>query len=150
MLQSVREALSKRIELERSEGFNLAIDKTDISVPDNFLKPYREILPHIHERVYQGLGDKVRTDEALVEIFSSFIIRWGRSLDAFSDHHNTFLTELADRTVAEFNNVTKGGSSAITPRADRVPDVTKAGLAGEILKAVEQELRRNSETARTP
>jgi hypothetical protein len=150
MLQSVREALCRRIELEESEGFNLEIDKADIFIPDNFQKPYREILPHIHERVYQGLGDKTRTDEALVEIFGSFIIRWGQSLDAFSDHHKSFLTELADRTIAKLNSVTKGASSTTTPRADHAPDVNKTGLAGEILKAVEQELRSNTETARTP
>lgn len=143
MLQAVRQGLQKRIELEKSEGFKLEVDQTEIIIPENFKQPYQEIFPEIHERVYLGLRDKTRTDETLIETLTDFIIRWGQTMDSFSDQHKVFLQELADRAIAKENTATEGVLPVLVQSNEAVPDIKKSKLAEEILKAVEQELRGN-------
>jgi len=149
MLQSVRHALRRRIQIEKSEDFTLEIDQEKISIPDNFKISFREILPQIHEHVYLGLTDKILTEEALVKIFGDFIIRCGQSAYPFSEQHREFLRELTDSTIAKLNEAAKGGSSNLTHSAVHIQHIKSTGFAEDILKALEQEMRNSGETTGT-
>jgi hypothetical protein len=140
-LQPLLEGIHEQIELEKSGAFKPLAIRADFLVLENFKKPYREIFPEIYERVYLGLEDKTRTGEALIEIFTDFIIRWGRTFEKFEEHHKTFLFEIADRTIAKENNAKKENLSSEKQHQKEVPDIKKTGLADEVLKYVEQELR---------
>lgn len=137
-----REAIQSQMNQEESGEFKLEIQQGGPLVLESFKEPYQRIFPEIYEEVYQGVVDKTRTEEALIEVFVDFITRWGETMDSFSDQHKVFLHELVDRTIARENG-TVGTQPPIPIEADEaVPDVKKTGLAEEILKAVEQELRR--------
>ena len=95
--------------------------------------------------------DKTRTDEALIEIFTDFIVRWGQTFETkaegvgerseqLEDFHRTFLFEIADRTIAKENS-TISGKAAFREQSQEMPDIKKNQITDEILKAVEQELR---------
>ena len=133
------EALRHQIDTEKSGEFTPKVAKGIIFIPESFKQPYKTLFPEIYERVYQGLQDKTRTEEALIEIFTDFIIRWRQSLEQFEEHHRLFLQEIADRTIAKENKVLEGKSVAF--QQGEMPDVKKIGLADDILKYVQQELR---------
>ncbi|MFQ6044230.1 MAG: hypothetical protein ACE5PV_25530 [Candidatus Poribacteria bacterium] len=122
----------------------MEIDKTSIFIPESFRKPYEEIFPSVYERVYLGLTDKTRTEEALIEVFVDFITRWGGplTLDKFSEQHKVYLFELADRTIEKENRTVGRKSPVPVQTEEAVEDIKKTRLAEEILKAVEKELRR--------
>jgi hypothetical protein len=98
--------------------------------------------------VYLGLKDKTRIDEALIKIFTDFIVRWGQSFDfdnlnsaeQFEDFHRTFLFEIADRTIAKENSAVSD-KAVFHEQSQEIPDIKKSQITAEILKAVEQELR---------
>ena len=145
VLESLREAITNRIELEKLVDIESFIDRDRVLVPESFGEPYKKIFPEIHKRVYLGLNDKTRTDEALVEIFTDFLIRWGDTFEHFSDYHENYLYEIADRTITKENsayiNKPDFEPQARTPaKAREIPDIKKNRLADEVLKAVEQEL----------
>jgi hypothetical protein len=138
-LPLLREAISKQIQLEESVDMKQFIEKPEILIPESFREPYQEIFPEIHHRVYTGLIDKTRTDEALIEVFIDFLTRWRKTFAQFSDQHRASLDELTDRIIAKENG-TAGNKSPV--QADEaVPDIKKTMLAEEIFQAVEQKLR---------
>jgi len=135
------EALHHQIDTEKSGEFTPEVAKGIILIPESFKQIYNTIFPEIYERVYQGLKDKTRVEEALIEIFTDFIIRWGRSLEQFEEHHRLFLQEIADRTIAKENKALGGKSVVFQQGEYEIPDFKKIGLADDILKYVQQELR---------
>jgi hypothetical protein len=147
-VQSLTEAIRQQIEVEKSNTFKLEIAHGDILIPDNFQKPYRKIFPDLYHYVYLGLKDKTRIDEALIKIFTDFIVRWGQSFDfdnlnsaeQFEDFHRTFLFEIADRTIAKENSAVSD-KAVFHEQSQEIPDIKKSQITAEILKAVEQELR---------
>lgn len=128
----------KQIELVRSGVFQSEVNYVQNVLPEGFKDIYQEIFTEIHQRVYQDLTDKRRTDETLLGVFVDFINSQGAELDSFTDNHKIMLHEIAESRVAEENKIT-----SILPAIDQTaPDIKETRLAEEILKAVEQELRR--------
>jgi len=139
-LPVLREVVNQQIEIEASSGL-LKIPQVEFLVPDSFKEPYKEIFPEIYKYVYLNLKDKTRTDEALIEVFTDFLLRWGQTFEKFSDYHRTFLFEIADRTIAKRNRIIDDQSAAIEQSQEEILDIQKTRLGDEIIKYVEQELR---------
>jgi radical SAM superfamily enzyme YgiQ (UPF0313 family) len=117
------------------------------AVPDGFKKFYPVLFPELHARILQGLRDKSRAEDALVEVTYDFLARWGPSFKEFEEHHRTFLFELCDRTIAAENSSARSGVSeraeilageqVSRERAER----RLKRLADDVLRCVEQDLR---------
>ena len=147
LLQSIDEG----IRLETVEGFELRRERTVFFVPESFRKPYSQIFPNLYERVYQGLADKSRTHNALGEVIYDFLTRWGPTFEQFEEHHQAFLVEISDRTIAKENSNVQIGTKeqVIAGEApDEMRDLTQGQvairlnrLADEVLRVVEQDLR---------
>src|SRR5262249_49769827 len=79
--------------------------------------------------------------EALVEIFTDFLVRWGTTFEGLQDYHRAELEEITARTIATANR-------SFTPGQDAYPGETIPGprdvlqLRHETLKCVERDLRR--------
>jgi hypothetical protein len=126
-------------------------EPTVFFVPEAFKKPYRDLFPQLHERVHQGLIDKSRTQDAMVEVIYDFLTRWGLTFEQFEEHHRTFLFEICDRTIAKENGelaAGAGAASAIRVLPDRLAGLSEGQtlvwlrrLADEVLRLVEQDLR---------
>jgi radical SAM superfamily enzyme YgiQ (UPF0313 family) len=148
---SLRELIESQICLESAEGTRLLREPTVFFVPEAFKKPYRDLFPQLHERVHQGLIDKSRTQDALVEVVYDFLTRWGLTFERFEDHHRAFLFEICDRTIAKENGEIAAGAGAIPElreHADRFAGLSEGQtmirlrrLADEVLRLVEQDLR---------
>jgi hypothetical protein len=148
---SLRELIETQIRLESTEEIRLLREPTVFFVPEAFKKPYRDIFPQLHERVRQGLIDKARTQDSLVEVIYDFLTRWGLTFEQFEEHHRLFLFEICDRTIAKENGELPAGASA--PAELRVLPDRRVGLsegqtlvwlrrlADEVLRLVEQDLR---------
>jgi hypothetical protein len=145
LLQPFLEAIHQQIEAEKSGVFKPEIARGDILLPDNYQKPYRKIFPDIYQYVYLGLKDKTRTDEALIKVFTDFIVRWGQTFDfdkQFEDFHRTFLFEIADRTIEKENKpLTDESVVLLQDSAEELSDFKNNRLADDILRYVGQELR---------
>ena len=149
------ESIDEGIRQETAEGFELRREKTIFFVPAAFRKPYKEIFPEVYQRVHQGLADKSRTHNALVEVIYDFLTRWGITFELFEEHHRTFLEEISDRTIAKENNQENNqvqmaaGEPAVPGEApDEMAGLTQgqvairlSRLADEVLRVVEQDLR---------
>jgi radical SAM superfamily enzyme YgiQ (UPF0313 family) len=141
-LPFLREAIEAQIRLESREEFKLQFEPTVFFVPEAFKKPYKAIFPELHQRVYQGLIDKSRTHDALVEVIYDFLTRWGLTFEQFEEHHRAFLFELCDRTIAQENsNLQPEEHMAAGDVAIPDSDYRRSRLPDEILRTVEQELR---------
>ena len=147
----LRETIEAQILLESREGFKLPHEPTVFFVPEAFKKPYKDIFPVLYERVFQGLIDKSRTHDALVEVIYDFLTRWGLTFAQFEEHHRAFLFEICDRTIAKENDTVPAGA-AERAELGEAPD-QRVGLSGdhtpvwlrrladEVLRTVEQDLR---------
>jgi hypothetical protein len=150
-LLSLRELIEAQIRLESTEESRLRREPTVFFVPEAFKKPYRDLFPQLHEHVDQGLTDKSRTQDALVEVVYDFLTRWGLTFEQFEEHHRAFLFEICDRTIAKENGELAAGAGA--GQELRVLPDRRAGLsegqtlvwlrrlADEVLRLVEQDLR---------
>lgn len=141
-MRSIREKFRKLIELEKSIDMRQFIDRSGMLVTESLKKSYYKIFPDMYKRIYQGLIDKTRTYEVLIEVFTDFLIRREHTLDEFSGKHRVFLHEFADRAIAKENSTVGIQSSAPIQSHEIMADIKQTRLAEEILKAVEQELRR--------
>jgi hypothetical protein len=148
---SLRELIDTQSRLESEGQITLQQEPTVFFVPEAFKKPYRDLFPQLHERVHQGLIDKSRTQDALVEVVYDFLTRWGLTFERFEEHHRVFFFEICDRTVAKENGELAAGAEA-RPELRVVPDrlaglsagqalVRLRRLADEVLRLVEQDLR---------
>jgi hypothetical protein len=148
---SLRELIESQIRLESTEEVRLLREPTVFFVPEAFKKPYRDIFPQLHERVHQGLAEKSRTQDALVEVVYDFLTRWGRTFEQFEEHHRVFLFEICDRTIAKENGDLPAGAGTPAPSPalpDRLAGLSAGQtqiwlrrLADEVLRLVEQDLR---------
>jgi len=140
-LQLLREELSTQMKFEESVDIEQFIDHTEVLVPESFKMPYKKIFLEIHNHVYLGLKDKMRTPVALIEVFTDFFTRWGQTGEHFSDQHSVFLREIADRTIEKENSAIQDVFTSSMEEYQKMPDVSKTQLGEEILKAVEQNPR---------
>ena len=139
-----REEIEAQIRLESSEEFTLQFEPTVFFVPEAFKKPYKAIFPELHTRVYQGLIDKSRTHDALVEAIYDFLTRWGPTFQQLEEHHRAFLFEICDRTIAKENgNLEAGAGEDVATGEPDIPDTDyrRSRLPDEVLRTVEQDLR---------
>jgi hypothetical protein len=133
-------------QLETGE-LSLQRERQVFAVPDEFRKFYPALFPDLYARVHQGLQDKSRAEDALVEVTYDFLARWGPSFRQFEEHHRTFLYELCDRTVAAENNTLQASSDRRPASGQQEqhcstnPDVRLRRLAADVLHCVEQDLR---------
>jgi hypothetical protein len=147
----LREMIAAQIHRESDEAFVLLREPTVFFIPEAFKKPYRDIFRELYERVYQGLIDKSRTQDALVEVIYDFLTRWGLTFEQFEEHHRAFLFEICDRTVAKENGTRPSGAGApmdLREIPDRLTGLSEGQtlvwlkrLADEVLRTVEQDLR---------
>jgi hypothetical protein len=144
-----RQATEKQAEQKQTGPAKLEIEKSDTLVPEGFREPFKEIFPEVKKKVYQDLKDKTRIGETLIEIFTVFVRNWESSSEPFTDKHKSHIMELTERTIMEKNgsngNQSAGLSCSIAnftfSTNDRIePDVKKAPLSEDILRAIEQEM----------
>jgi radical SAM superfamily enzyme YgiQ (UPF0313 family) len=140
-LPLMRDRLEKDLEMERTEDLSLRIDRPEVVVPEGFCKVYEAVFGETLIRLQSDLIDGTRIGDALVEVFTDFLLRWGATLDEFSEYHSEFLRELVGRTAARMNaGAGSGHATGIDPDSEAGRHVPP-NLAAEVLKAVEQELR---------
>jgi radical SAM superfamily enzyme YgiQ (UPF0313 family) len=136
----LRESILGLIELEKSGGLELEPEPDESLVPEGFKASYNEIFPEIYGQVFQGLTDKARTEETLVDIFTEFLVRWRNNPDTAAEKLNTSLTAYADYILMDKNRVSAGASPPPVNLKVAMADFDKTRLNEQILKAVEQEL----------
>jgi radical SAM superfamily enzyme YgiQ (UPF0313 family) len=145
----LRTEIEAQIRLESQEDFRLQPEPTVFFIPEAFKKSYKTIFPELYERLYQGLIDKTRTHEALVEVIYDFLTRWGLTFEQYEEHHRVFLSEICDRTIAKENGSLAAGTGGraeqdlgvvVSPGRSH-PPVWLRRLADEVMRTVEQELR---------
>jgi radical SAM superfamily enzyme YgiQ (UPF0313 family) len=141
--------IAEQIRQLESGEMSLKPDETVFAVPDGFKKLYPAVFPELYARVNEGLKDKWRAENALVEVTFDFLTRWGPSFRQFEEHHRTFLYELCDRTIASENSIFDAAGdgrfkSFGVEQAGGGPnytDVYLRRLADDVLRCVEQDLR---------
>lgn len=135
----LKESIRERIRRLDEDGLDGEREAAAFTVPDAFRKPYKDVFPKLHERVYGALDDQSRTDDALINVTRDFLTRWGSGFHHFEDHHLIFLEELCDRSIARENSVSnrpsRNGGGLVHP------DLSASRLSDEVLRCVEQELR---------
>jgi hypothetical protein len=119
-LPSLRELIEAQIRLESTEESRLRREPTVFFVPEAFKKPYRDLFPQLHEHVDQGLIDKSRTQDALVEVVYDFLTRWGLTFEQFGEHHRLSSSNLRSHHWKE-NGGCGWARTAGTPGASRSP-----------------------------
>jgi hypothetical protein len=134
------EVIREQIKREESMDMEQLIDRDTILVPESLEEHYYDVFPEVFDRLYRGLTDRTRIYDALVDIFADFAIHFQETVDTFSEHHKGQLYDLTDLTITVTNS-TLGERSSIFIQDDIAAPGSKRELAGEILKAVEQELR---------
>ncbi len=144
--QEFRENIQKEIEQEQAGILKWESEQSDTIVPDGFKVAYDKIFPEVNDEVYQGLNDKKRSGEALIEIFTDFLKRPRPVNGIFTPEDQRDLEELTKRTVAEKNDSNgrqASGSSSYSVNSI-TPDLKKGRWSEDILQAVEQELTMHS------
>ncbi|MBI1927575.1 radical SAM protein [Candidatus Poribacteria bacterium] len=144
LLERVRVAIPKQIELESSPDFKPEFAQISFVLPESFKEPYKKIFPDIYTRVYQGLTDKSQVEESLIEIFTDFLTRWGNTFEQFEDYHQDYLDEICADVIAKGKGVFQ--IATLTQGDEEIPDIRKTKLADEILHCVEQEMRVHAES----
>lgn len=142
-VEPLQAKLHQQVEWEK--GQNLKVAKGNLLVPAAFKKSYKTVFPEVRERLSKGLQNGARVNDALVEVFGDFVVRWGPTFTEFEDYHRDFLLEICDRTIAKENASVAGDGSApassTTESLAAIRDLRIAELPDEILRIVEQDLR---------
>ncbi len=137
--RELKESARKQIDQEQLGDLKLESEQSESEVTEGFKVPYEEIFPEVNKEVYQGLKDKARSGEALIEIFTRFLRSQRPTCESLSVEHRSYLMELTRHVVAEKNNPNGNRSSSFTNMNEL--DLEKGRLSTEIFQAVEQELQ---------
>jgi hypothetical protein len=78
-------------------------------------------------------------EEALIEIFTQFVMRWGATLDELAEYHVSDMEATCDAVIAEENRHPHTALVTLGPAVSG--DFRKTKLPEEVLHSVEQELR---------
>lgn len=138
--EQVHQALDKQIALEEStSSLEPYIDKSPILISDGFREEYRKVFPEIYQRVLDGLFDKSLLPEALIEVFTDFLMRFGDTFEEMEEHHRVALHEIAEHTIASKNRIQE---QKIAHPGEDVSDFRRMNeFRVEVLKSVERDLR---------
>ncbi len=136
----LRESVQDQIDLEKAGQVTLEIEKSEPLIPEDFTGLYKEIFPEIRDEVARGLHDQSGMEEALIEIFSTFLRQWKDQSKAYSEDHRESLTHLAAEIVTSRNQKGNGSAVVIGLTGDLETGIKIKSLSDEILKAVGQEL----------
>ncbi len=129
----------------RAGGVGAYIDQRPIPIPPTFRHSYDSLFAKALKQVTGGLLDRTRVPQALVEIFTDFLVRWGATFEELQDHHWAELDEITARTVAAANRAFMPGQDACP--GEIIPGPRDAlQLRQETLKCVERDLRRMAGT----
>jgi hypothetical protein len=139
--RSTREDLEDVIRIEKGLDINKYIDHSQVVVPKNFENSFKAIYLDNYPRVNSGLNDKSRTDEALVDVFTDFLTRWGKTFDQLSQQHTEFLHDLCDRTVNRLNMESEKQTTASNRPAGTMTMAKNRSSSEDILNIIEQKLR---------
>jgi len=142
--------LEERIALESSEGFELPIVKRKPLIPDGFQeKIRRDAFPQTLHWLVERLDDVRLVPNGLIQVWRDFLIRWGETFTTLEDYHLEHLSELCDKTSerAKAGQLADGGIQA---KVDHLTDQQMRQFAGEILVAVEQDLRGEPQATTLP
>jgi hypothetical protein len=139
LLHKARPTMLEQIERESSPGFQLQFAERVIVIPEAFNATYKKLFPDFYSRVQEQLNNKTRVEEALIEIFTQFLTRWGGNLDRLEDYQHADLEATCDAVIADENRHPHIGLVTLGPLS--TSDFRKSKLPEEILHSVEQELR---------
>ncbi|MBI4483065.1 MAG: DUF4070 domain-containing protein [Acidobacteria bacterium] len=139
LLEAHQAALRTQIDREKQQELRVAAG--NMLIPEAFRKSYKEIFPEVYERLSNGLLNGSRLNDALVEVFGDFLVRWGPSLTRLEESHRAFLLEICARTIAKENAQSAGLISPMRQAPAVARDLRIARLPEEILRSVEQDLR---------
>ncbi|HEX5725664.1 MAG TPA: radical SAM protein [Longimicrobiaceae bacterium] len=141
-------AIDGEIRRETVKGRDWQRERRAFLIPEAFKKPFKEVFPELHERVYRGLADKSRTHNALVEVTYAFLTRWGPEVGTLEAEHLASLWQAAEETLAKENAARPVAAVApgALPEELSGPNQGQVAmklrrLADEVLRAAEQELR---------
>jgi len=144
--QEFRGLIQKEIEQGEAGELKWESVQDEAIVPEGFKVSYEEVFPDVNEEVNQGLQDKTRSGEALIEIFTEFLQRRSPVKGAFKAKDISYIKDLTKRIVAEKNG-RKGsqlsGCSSFSANPSAL-DPQKGRWSGQILQAVEEELKMSS------
>jgi radical SAM superfamily enzyme YgiQ (UPF0313 family) len=135
-------ALDKQIAMENAiPSYEPYIDRRPILIPDGFEAGYKTVFPSLYQKVVDHLADQSQLPEALIEVFTDFLTRWGEGFTHMEDHHIVALNEIADRTIAQRNE--EQATSRVVRFGEGVYDAKQLmnQLRIEVLKSVERDLR---------
>jgi radical SAM superfamily enzyme YgiQ (UPF0313 family) len=139
LLRQGRPAMLRQIEIESAPGFELKLAESAEVIPENFPAAYKKLFPDVYNRVVEGLQDKNRVEEVLIEIFTQFVMRWGATLDELQEYQISDVEATCDAVIAEENRHPRTGLVTLGPAVSG--DFRKTKLPEEVLHSVEQELR---------
>jgi hypothetical protein len=139
LLRQGRLAMLRQIEMESAPGFQLRLAESAEVIPENFPAAYKKLFPDVYNRVMEGLQDKNRVEEVLIEIFTQFVMRWGATLEELQEYHISDVEATCDAVIAEDNRHPDKGLVTLGPAVSG--DFRKTKLPEEVLHSVEQELR---------
>ena len=139
--QLKRKDLHALIEIEKKLDVDKYIDRSQVVVPKSFEDSFKDIYLEIHQKIKSGLDDKSLIDEALIEVFTDFLTRSGKTFEQLSDHHRAFLYDLCDLTVTRLNEESQKQASACNESAKQRFAVKNHSSSEDILNIIEQKLR---------
>lgn len=132
--------IDRQIDLESEGTLTFEKEVRPIQIPPAFRKEYKTIFKNIYSYVTKNLDDKRDVAEALVEVFTDFLVRSGKELNKIEPHHISFLYEVCDRTCNKFNN--QLSDILLEDGFDKtaIKSTKPFYLREDVLKGVEQEL----------
>lgn len=140
LIQLKKREMEELIEIEKGLNVEKYVDHSPILIPKTFEDSFQNIYLGVYERVMSGLDDKTLADEVLVDVFTDFLTRSGKTFDQLSDHHMAFLNDLCDLSVNRCNLEGKKETMASNQSGAAIP-VFKKSSSEDLLNIIEQKLR---------
>ena len=137
-IQKLIPQLDRQIELELSGKLIFEVDGRPIPVPPAFKAAYNGIFSEIHQRLYGNIEDKQLVPQALVDVFTDFLVHCGKGFRELEEHHRSLLFDICDRTCAKFNRLPPEEFVAVINSDVQIRDIKPPQLADDVLKSIEQ------------
>jgi hypothetical protein len=139
-LPTVLQGVNEQIDREETGKIKIELDTEHLAIPKTFRDVYNKyVFPNVYKRAYLNSTDKTNLSKLLMNIFTDFLVRWGKNLDKFEEYHLQQLYELTDQYCAKENGqapelfVAKESEDEYVEKPQKYFD-------DDILKSVGQEL----------